>query len=318
MAWRMGLGLKGGRRNTVGGSEHQASLKEALRNRGGARALVTPVPSEAEDSVAEDSVEENKTGLRWLNLTAFSKFGARTDNRGGNSRRSSQTEGSIRAALQVRGGVHLPVKPNEPELAKSGADPAVLAKLQKVAEVLLLADVPNASSAWPLTSWLEEKEEDFVDQEVETTKPKSVVPSQCPVHKVTEETAEDGAYTVNEATAQKLSMGLQSVEAGEPDPFSMYTKPLTQRNLKPSQVTRVAPEATMIEKHNLKPLPSKVKDLSGFWGKNAVGFAGPKLGGDSHLSKGEAEAKLQRLITAGGTIDFDEVRRLRKLIAELA
>lgn len=66
-----------------------------------------------------------------------------------------------------------------------------------------------------------------------------------------------------------------------------------------------------------KEAPKKLKDLQDFWGKKSVGFAGPSLGGNKRISKGEAQATLQRLIAAGGAVDFDEVRRLRKLIAEL-
>jgi len=66
-----------------------------------------------------------------------------------------------------------------------------------------------------------------------------------------------------------------------------------------------------------KQVPNKLKDLQDFWGKKSKGFAGPSLGGSARLSKGEAQATLQRLIAAGGAVDFDEVRRLRKLIAEL-
>eukprot|EP00933_Yihiella_yeosuensis_P071898 TRINITY_DN80143_c0_g1_i1.p1 TRINITY_DN80143_c0_g1~~TRINITY_DN80143_c0_g1_i1.p1 ORF type:complete len:457 (-),score=138.82 TRINITY_DN80143_c0_g1_i1:144-1514(-) len=59
----------------------------------------------------------------------------------------------------------------------------------------------------------------------------------------------------------------------------------------------------------------KLRELKEFWGaKSNKGFAGPSLNG-SRLSKNEAQATLQRLVAAGG--DFDEVRRLRKLIAEL-
>lgn len=55
------------------------------------------------------------------------------------------------------------------------------------------------------------------------------------------------------------------------------------------------------------------------WGKReANGFAGKPMSKDSkcRLSKAEAEATLQRLINAGTKVDFDEVRRLRKLINE--
>jgi len=84
-----------------------------------------------------------------------------------------------------------------------------------------------------------------------------------------------------------------------------------------------APEAERTEAHEIekleleKKVPAKLKkDLREFWGaKSSVGFAGQQLAPNTRLSKGEAQATLQRLIAAGG--DFDEVRRLRKLIAEL-
>jgi len=64
--------------------------------------------------------------------------------------------------------------------------------------------------------------------------------------------------------------------------------------------------------------PKKLKaELKEFWGKNAKGFAGPSIGSTSRLSKCEAQATLQRLIAAGSAVDYDEVRRLRKMIAEL-
>ncbi|CAE7349982.1 DNAJB8 [Symbiodinium sp. CCMP2592] len=62
-------------------------------------------------------------------------------------------------------------------------------------------------------------------------------------------------------------------------------------------------------------LPCCMQELREFWGnKSSKGFAGPGLTG-SRLSKNEAQATLQRLLIAGG--DFDEVRKLRKIIAEL-
>jgi len=61
------------------------------------------------------------------------------------------------------------------------------------------------------------------------------------------------------------------------------------------------------------------RELNEFWGRNSVGFAGQKMepkDGKKNLSKGEAQVMLQRLIAAGSKVDFDEVRRLRKLIAD--
>lgn len=80
----------------------------------------------------------------------------------------------------------------------------------------------------------------------------------------------------------------------------------------PAPLPRLAPEPP----RRATAEPGKLKELREFWGKNSVGFAGPQLG-NTRLSKVEAEATLQRLIAAGGAVDFNEVRRLRKLIAEI-
>eukprot|EP00928_Gymnodinium_smaydae_P011538 TRINITY_DN14246_c0_g1_i2.p1 TRINITY_DN14246_c0_g1~~TRINITY_DN14246_c0_g1_i2.p1 ORF type:complete len:545 (-),score=126.18 TRINITY_DN14246_c0_g1_i2:273-1907(-) len=67
-----------------------------------------------------------------------------------------------------------------------------------------------------------------------------------------------------------------------------------------------------------EPTKPKFRDLSEFWGRKSVGFAGQSLGaGNNRISRNEAQATLQRLIAAGSKVDFDEVRRLRKLISDL-
>lgn len=66
------------------------------------------------------------------------------------------------------------------------------------------------------------------------------------------------------------------------------------------------------------PQVSSFGEVRNFWGKkSAMGFAGPSAGTTSRLSKNEAQATLQRLMSAGRAVDFDEVRRLRKLCDEL-
>jgi len=66
--------------------------------------------------------------------------------------------------------------------------------------------------------------------------------------------------------------------------------------------------------------PKSVKDVQAFWGKKdrkAKARAGKTSGGSKHsLSKIEAQATLQRHFTSGSRIDWDEVRNLRKIIAE--
>jgi len=63
--------------------------------------------------------------------------------------------------------------------------------------------------------------------------------------------------------------------------------------------------------------PRNVKDLRNFWGKKASETGGTNAGSKSELSMQEVQALLQRLLAAGSKTDFDEVRRLRKLIADI-
>jgi len=58
-----------------------------------------------------------------------------------------------------------------------------------------------------------------------------------------------------------------------------------------------------------------VADLTAFWGRN-VKAAARHAGSKHNLSKVEAQAALQRQITSGSKVDWNEVRNLRKIIAE--
>lgn len=59
------------------------------------------------------------------------------------------------------------------------------------------------------------------------------------------------------------------------------------------------------------------RNLNEFWSKKSKGFAGDSMDKSSRLSRTEAQAALQRLMNAGQAVDFDEVRRLRKLVDTL-
>lgn len=105
-----------------------------------------------------------------------------------------------------------------------------------------------------------------------------------------------------------------TASAKRAEPPAVVVKP--QKEELPSQPVHQLPAPDAY----LKSIPTakevgKLKELREFWGnKSSKGFAGPGLAG-SRLSKVEAQATLQRLLIAGG--DLDEVRRLRKIIAEL-
>jgi len=63
--------------------------------------------------------------------------------------------------------------------------------------------------------------------------------------------------------------------------------------------------------------PRNVKDLRNFWGKKASEAGGTNTGSKSEPSMQEVQALLQRILAAGSKTDFDEVRRLRKLLADI-
>ncbi|CAK9025424.1 unnamed protein product [Durusdinium trenchii] len=109
-----------------------------------------------------------------------------------------------------------------------------------------------------------------------------------------------------------LMAATASAKRAEPPPMVVKTEKISQEPPAPPLHQLPAPDA-YLSVHT--PEVGRLKELREFWGnKTSKGFAGPGLAG-SRLSKNEAQATLQRLLIAGG--DFDEVRRLRKIIAEL-
>jgi len=83
-----------------------------------------------------------------------------------------------------------------------------------------------------------------------------------------------------------------------------------------AKVAKAATDAAGLEEKSdeAKPTVNKFKDMREFWGKHSVGFAGPSLGAKGSISKGEAQAALQRLTQNAAACDPSEVRRLKKLI----
>lgn len=82
---------------------------------------------------------------------------------------------------------------------------------------------------------------------------------------------------------------------------------------------RVTSEGRAAEARALINAAGGFKDFRELWGKRASpaspGFTGkPSEQLKKGLSKNEAEAALQRLVTASGTTGLDEVRQMRKLI----
>jgi hypothetical protein len=112
---------------------------------------------------------------------------------------------------------------------------------------------------------------------------------------------------------QKSTDGAKSTVSRRRD--STGTAPTHQaKEVQPRKSTALPRQEESRAERELRAL--KLQDLRQYWSKNSVGFAGPDLVSGSRLSKGEAEATLQRLITAGASVDFEQVRRLRKHLAE--
>jgi len=56
--------------------------------------------------------------------------------------------------------------------------------------------------------------------------------------------------------------------------------------------------------------------VRGFWEQKSLSLSGSPRQSEGKLTTGEAQATLMRLASAGRAVDFDEVRRLRKLLCE--
>jgi len=176
--------------------------------------------------------------------------------------------------------------------------------------------------------WLAEKglaapaTTDEKEQETSNTTNTWVAPEAAPPGKVVE--CADG-------TATGTAPGFKIVNFDRPMPKptqnemvmpwkSTVKKGSRRRVADPSEVMSVASS-----KDGTATEPKTVKDLHAFWGKKdrkartRAKKASTKkaIAGAAHnLSKIEAQATLQRQFTSGNRVDWDEVRKLRKIIAE--
>lgn len=318
MAWRMSLGLQGGKRHSMVDSDQQASLREALRNRGGAQ-----------------------------DLGGYSDIEKVSGRRASHLRRSSGSEGSITAALQARGGVRLTLQPPPPKFEKvaetsqfawfpnlfSGLrEPATSANELLVTPPPSPHKLPTTQVAQEATPVAEASEEVTIPEspavmlvlDEETQKSEPALAAEDNVKAMTDEDKKANEIAAVKEVEVKAAATWQQwpkMKDEEANTTAAVVGKITVTGLRVAAAknlieTPKITHANVFEKHQ-KPVPNKLKDLRDLWGKNSVGFAGPNLGGNSRLSKGEAQATLQRLIASSGAIDFNEVRRLRKLIAEL-
>jgi hypothetical protein len=146
-----------------------------------------------------------------------------------------------------------------------------------------------------------------------------VVPDAAPPGKMV-----DGADGSNTGTAP----GFKIVNFDRPMPKPSQNDMVMpwKGTVKKGSLRRVADMSDMMSVASSKDgdatEPKTVKDLKAFWGKKdrkATARARKslaKVGSTHNLSKIEAQATLQRHFTSGSRIDWDEVRNLRKVIAE--
>jgi len=144
-----------------------------------------------------------------------------------------------------------------------------------------------------------------------------VVPDAAPPGKVVE-----GADSMASGTAP----GFKVVNFDRPMPKPMQNEMAMpwKGTVRKGAVRRVADISEVMSVASSKggnAEPKTVKDLHAFWAKKdkkaRARAAKAKVGSIIHnLSKIEAQATLQRHLTSRGNIDWNEVRNLRKLIAE--
>lgn len=127
----------------------------------------------------------------------------------------------------------------------------------------------------------------------------------------------------SQATSEQVDQA--KPQASSARETSKESKPLTTpRMTKRAAGSWVTPKEEL-QVETVKDVTPKAKkeatpsfsEVSKYWNKRSTGFAGPVMGNGNRLSKVEAQATLQRLLSMGHAVDFDEVRRLRKLVKEM-
>jgi len=271
-------------------AKKRAALREALRNRGGA-----PTAGE-QPPVAREAT--------FMPLVQFRDV---ADRLGLQSAKLSLDKATIRMALQVRGGmrhaavIHAQVVPDpNGDLQREPSTPIFSGNAESARAVgEMQGDSPKEE--------LQLQETLFVDRvdAGETAPPEEPSPK-------------TGRHLTSQPSKKDVPSRVHHFNrpvVGEGDVMVPWRVTASHGQLRRS-VTDLGTNAHT-EMVTVYDGPRNVKDLRNFWGKKA-GEAGERNAcSKSELSMHEVQALLQRLLAAGNKTDFDEVRRLRKLIAEI-
>lgn len=373
-------------RRSLGNSEQQSSLREALRARGGARAPSGPAPTDVEDNEPRE-----KAHLDWLNLTAFAPKALQSAIeriRAGDAlpaallrANSKEVQGSspdppsadtaparqeikgraslsgglvgpsdLRSALQARGGLgrrsmtanifetgaaevgedsgSYPGTSSDSASAPAAADAAAAGGADLGDDVACAAAECSGTEAAPLAVLLPALAEGDEQEQQPGKELAEAGTSQPQCQGAARQREADHVVRLTPrldepppSREHRLSAVAAAVAAAEKALPPKLVAPRSEERPPvegPAPMPRLAPEPPQLRRADKAGAEvGKLKELREFWGaKTSIGFAGPQLG-DTRLSKVEAQATLQRLIAAGGAVDFDEVRRLRRLVSEI-
>eukprot|EP00811_Abedinium_folium_P036319 NODE_9038_length_1451_cov_3.726586.p1 GENE.NODE_9038_length_1451_cov_3.726586~~NODE_9038_length_1451_cov_3.726586.p1 ORF type:complete len:323 (-),score=93.16 NODE_9038_length_1451_cov_3.726586:392-1360(-) len=290
-------------------SRQSQSLREALRNRGGAQNVEeiqqTRLETASCASLGGVTSDDDKAGLQWLDLNAFAP------------------RAWVKALdkLQEPLGPPLELDPQQQQRRASGTLSVLGWGVPPQLSGGASASKPSGADLKAILQGLLAPPLESVPEAADTLENPSPTPAQTPMASTSSQQAVPAAAAAVEAAASASSEA--TVEPAAASSVSNSSRPMPLRRKSAGAVweERVSQQAAALAPvHQNRPAlqgPTSYRDLSEFWGQQAVGFAGPSLSlqGKGQLSASEAQATLMRLASAGRAVDFDEVRRLRKLVA---
>mmetsp|Transcript_62214 Transcript_62214/g.148431 ORF Transcript_62214/g.148431 Transcript_62214/m.148431 type:complete len:394 (-) Transcript_62214:25-1206(-) len=321
--------------------EGQAELKWLNLTAFAPKALMGALESfKTEDftSTAKELGEQGFNLMQELSRPRQSKPKSKTQ-----GRRSAQ-DGVLRSTLQGRGGIvledHLAAyrsdrksKESPPEEAppvdkpgESSAqeEPEVTGKEAAATVTQSPAEAAEASAAEAPAESPSPQEAQGVAQSSE--KSSDSVPNLAPTDAETLTTSPDAACSSTTRGDSPAASAAQPAEAESSGLATRNEERLSSRQQRPEATERpsrpswVKPQDDEDENRCSVTTPKEgrsstggMKDLREYWSKKSLGYAGQSENGRRRLSKGEAQAALQRLVSAGSAMDLEQVRELRKL-----
>jgi len=247
----------------------------------------------------------------------------------------SKGDGVLRLSMQGRGGIVLPDHLAAARQPKDAAPEEVNASGATQVDLAAPEPLDAPAPSTPVAATPEVAEGTVEAQALDTVESATPADGGKTMEDVVEEevVAKDEAATQGdrgtdgvgaEVDESQTPKGQQSELAGEPSSQACDTERRTShdfappsRSSRPSWLKDDSPQnsATLNTPSGSSGGASGtgVRDMRDFWNKKSVGYAGASENGKRRLSKSEAQAALQRLVSAGSAMDFEQVRELRKL-----